>query len=216
MCPRNVKVEGTHTLKHHFSIDPLDEATITNNLADFADGGEGRSACDRRSIACVIMTLLLGVAIHWKAVTQPGASAHSTDSEVRTFFVATKMIQNARPVLKQMGVKITAPTKIYEDSQPTIDIVKANHLTTRVKHIAVPIAYIHEQYVLLTVDPEKIKGIIQPADVGTKTLPGPQVDAHFGYIRGERFYPPSDSEHYKLLEMHLHDLPYRPEGTSKD
>jgi len=215
MYPRGVQIHGDHKLSHGFSIDDVDDATITNHLAAFADGGEGRSLNDRRSIACVILALL-GVAIHWKGVTQPAVSAHSTDSEVRTFYVATKLVQNIRPILKHLGIKITAATKIYEDSQPTIDIVRANHLTTRVKHIAVPIAYIHEQYVLLTVDPQKIDGKLQPADIGTKALPGPQVDNHFDYMRGARFLPPPGTEHYKLLDLHLQDVQYRPEGISKD
>jgi len=130
--------------------------------------------------------------------------------------VATKLIQNARPILKHLGMTIKDATTVYEDSQPTIDIVQANHLTTRVKHIAVPIAYIHEQYVLLTVKPEKLLGRLQPADMGTKALPGPQVDRHFEYASGARFYPPAGSEHYKLMELHLYDVQYRSEAPSKD
>ena len=62
-----------------------------------------------------------------------------------------------------------APTPIYEYSQPTIYIIKANYLTIKVKHIDVPISYVHDQYFLLTVDPVKIKTIIHPEDISTKS-----------------------------------------------
>ena len=57
---------------------------------------------------------------------------------------------------------------MYENIQPTIDIIKANHLTSRVNHIYVPIDYFHEKYVLLTIDTVKLKLNIHPANIGTK------------------------------------------------
>ena len=59
------------------------------------------------------------------------------------------------------------PTPIYEYRQTTIDILKANHILSRDKNIDVPIHYVHEQYVLHTIDPIKFKNTIQPADIGT-------------------------------------------------
>ena len=41
--------------------------------------------------------------------------------------------------------------------QPTIDIIKSNHTTSRVKQIHVPVYYVHEIYVLLAIDPFKLK-----------------------------------------------------------
>ena len=50
-----------------------------------------------------------------------------------------------------------APTPIYEYTQPTIDNINANNLTSRVKKIAFPIHYVHDNYVLLIVYPVKLK-----------------------------------------------------------
>ena len=62
-----------------------------------------------------------------------------------------------------MGFQVSYdPTTIYEDIQPTSDIIKANYITSRVKHIAVPIHYVHEQYIILTIDLGKLKTTIQP------------------------------------------------------
>ena len=47
-----------------------------------------------------------------------------------------------------LGLQVSsATTPIYKDSQPTIDIRKVNYFTSRVKHISIPIDYIHEKYV---------------------------------------------------------------------
>ena len=63
------------------------------------------------------------------------------------------MVQWLRLVLQNIGFQVLdAPTPIYEWSQPKIDIIKSNHLTSIVKHISVPIHYFREKYVLITID----------------------------------------------------------------
>ena len=57
------------------------------------------------------------------------------------------------------------PTPIYEDSQPTIKIIKSNNLTSLVKHISFPIHYAHDQYALLAIDPVELKNVIQKDDI---------------------------------------------------
>ena len=37
------------------------------------------------------------------------------------------------------------PTPIYKDSQPYIDVLDAKTVTSQVKHLAVPIHFIHDQ-----------------------------------------------------------------------
>ena len=54
------------------------------------------------------------------------------------------MVQWIRPILQNLGFQVSdAPTPIYEDIQPTIDIIKSNDLAIRFKHIFVPIQYVH-------------------------------------------------------------------------
>ena len=46
------------------------------------------------------------------------------------------MVQWLQTIFKTLGLQVSnAPTPIYEDSQPTIGIIKANHLKRIVKHI---------------------------------------------------------------------------------
>ena len=131
-----------------------------------------------------------------KIKTQPASAAHSTDSKVRTFYLATKMVQWLWTILQNLGFQVSdAPTPIYEDSQPTIDIIKEKHPTSRVKRIAVTIQYVHAQNVLLNIDNVKLKNTLQPLVVDTKRSTGPLLKRHYFYICGNFYnpYPNSDN-----------------------
>ena len=72
--------------------------------------------------------------------------------------MAIYMVQWLQPILQNLGFQVSnVSTPIYEYSQPTIGIIKSNHLTSQYNHIAVPIHYLHERYDLLTIDPFKLK-----------------------------------------------------------
>ena len=93
------------------------------------------------------------------------------------------------------------PTQIFEDSQPCINILKANTVTTQVKHIATPIHFIHSEIGKGMFVMRKIDTSINLADSGTKPTLSPVHFCQFDHTIGVRFYPPSGSEHYKLLQL---------------
>lgn len=178
MYPCGLSIADSHQLSPEVGPGEFHTQSIPNSLTFFANGGKGRSLTDKRAIACIMATLF-GVAIHWKAVTQPVCAAHSMDSEVRTFYLGTKIAQTLRPIFYNLGIHfIDKPTPIYEDSQPIIDIIRSNHITSRVKHIPVPIHYMHVQFTQLTFAPVKINTTIQHPDIGTKAISGPLLECH--------------------------------------
>ena len=70
------------------------------------------------------------------------------------------MFQWLWPILQNLGLYVSDdPTPINEDSKPNIDNIMSNHITIRFKHIYVPICYVHEQHVLLTIYPVKFRTI---------------------------------------------------------
>ena len=77
------------------------------------------------------------------------------------------MLQWLRPIPKQLCVS-DAPNPIYQDIQPTIDFIKDNQLTSQVKHIDVPIHYVHEKDYPVNIEPVKLKNITRPYGIGTK------------------------------------------------
>ena len=97
------------------------------------------------------------------------------------------MVQCIKTILQNPGFRVSgAPTPIYEDSPPSIDIINKNHLTGQVKNIYVSTNDVHEQYVLLNIDPFKFKTTIQPADIGTKRFTSPLPKSHYYYIRSDQ------------------------------
>ena len=107
------------------------------------------------------------------------------------------------------------PTPIYKIRQPTMNIIKANHITSRAKQISASIHYLRDQYALLTIDPVKLKTTIQAAYVCTKIFTGPLFECHYSYIRVTNYYPSPDSYHYSRLSIETLCIPYLPTATSK-
>ena len=161
MYPDVVYGTTTHDLCQGFSPGGFHSQKISNGLVSFAGGVKVRASNDKRYIAYAIL-YIFGIGLHWSVKNQSESVSHYIDSEVCTFYLATKMVQCLRPILQNLGLQVSgAPTPIYDYSSPNIDNIKANHITIRVKHIHGHINYFYERYVLLTVDPIKLKATIQ-------------------------------------------------------
>ena len=111
------------------------------------DGEEGKQAAAKSSTSCF------------------------TDSELQTYFIASKLVTVARPVQPFIGNLSPGPTPICEDSKPTIAIIQSSNIMPRARHNGSCYAYSHEQYMNETSEPIYISTSLQPADVGTKALP---------------------------------------------
>ena len=73
------------------------------------------------------------------------------------------MFQWLQTILQNLGFQVSdSPSTIYKDREPTIGIKQYTYLTSRVKLIVIPIHYVNKKYVSLTIDPIKLKTIIQP------------------------------------------------------
>jgi hypothetical protein len=139
-----IRINGTQEMRYDYDPGNFHRMIISNNLGVWPDADHARDQKARRSMTCVL-ALLLGVIIHWKMERQNCVAAHTTDSEVRAFYVGTKINQYLRAIIEWMGIPLPEPTDMYEDNQACMDILAANQVTSRVKHIAVPIPYCHEQ-----------------------------------------------------------------------
>ena len=116
------------------------------------------------------------------------------------------MEEYLRQILEFLGVEFHETISGLEDSQPTIDIIQANWITYRVKHIAVPIGCIHEQSDIHKTRLAKILTYIKPSDMGTKPLSGPLHERHSSYIHGVRFYPPDEYGNFYQIDIYLHTM----------
>ena len=167
---------------------------------------------NRHSITGCIETLG-STAISWKTTKQISCATFATEAETRAYYFACKRVRRHRNLLQQLGIRLRGatpmmanfetnlnnPTPIFEDNKGTRDMLNAEQITTNLKHIDVPLRYVHEQheYSAITCLPCGSKNMF--ADTMTKQETGTKhIHARDWYV-GKQFYPPVNSEHYKIL-----------------
>lgn len=119
----------------------IEQAEIVNNIAIFVDAEHGRDASTRKSM--YFICVVIGGVIVDHVAKQSGAIAlHSTDAEIYGFCAATKRACFWHDLAIFFGLPTAGdPIQLYEDSKPCIDIVQSNSISSRVKHLAVQIAF---------------------------------------------------------------------------
>ena len=191
------------TIRLELEPDKFIEQLIANLLEIWVDADHARDLKTRKSVTSIIVTML-GVAVHWHMSKQTCIASHSTDAEIRAFYQAVKMNRYLRMILEWMYIPLKGPTTIWEDNQPAIDIMTAGQSgSSRVKHMATAVAFIHQDICAGNAKPSKIDGRLNIADIGTKPLASSTLHRHFRQARGHRFYPPSSSEHGKMLQVDM-------------
>ena len=112
-------------------------------------------------------------------------------------------IKNPTPALSALENNYNSPTPIFEDNKGTRDMIEAGKVTSNMKHIELPLKYVHElnECGTLTCMPCASQNMF--ADTFTKQETGPKHCQARKWYMGQRFYPPVNSEHYKLLTKTL-------------
>jgi hypothetical protein len=139
--PSKVSLTGTHTLKFDFDKGKFAEHIITNGIAIFVDADHGCDKATRQSIE-FLTVLLGGVSIDESCKQQGFIALNSTDAETGGLCKASKKGVYYYKLAKFFTLPIAGqPVTIYEDSQPAIDLVSSNAISSHAKHIATAIAY---------------------------------------------------------------------------
>ena len=200
MYPR-MPLHGFHIIRNNYDTPHFAEIKITNHFAVFPDADHAGDQRTRRSLSSILVALV-GVAVDYKMEQQGCMSLSSTDAEIHSTFAGVKRAVYFFEMAKFLDMPNAGkPIRIYQDSQPCIDILTSGAVSKRVKHIAVPVHYVYEKVVKGIVDMEHIPTALQPADPGTKPTSAPVSFRAYDYATGVRFYPPADSEHAKLMDL---------------
>ena len=198
----NLDLRGYQSIRWEPEPGKAIEFVMSNMLEMGVDSDHARDIKTRKSVSSIIV-YLLGVAVHWHMGKQSCVAAHSTDAEIRAFYSAMLTNRAIRPICEFMGIPNRGPTPIHEDNQPAIDIMVAGQITSRVKHMAIPVKMIAEDIEMKRVEPKKISGLINSPDIGTKPLPAQSHHRFFRQLRGQRFYPDPSTEHGKLMQVDM-------------
>ena len=142
----------------------------------------------------------------WVCKKQVQVSECTNSAEVRALFTMAKKTEIARRWMASMGRPIRDPTPIFEDNQATITQVMKDRLTPNIKHVDVPITYLHELYLNGIFFAPYVDSSRNCADLNTKPHGGTQLLQKVLWLVGARFYPPHGTEHNKLLELEKYNI----------
>ena len=208
MFPRK-KVSHTTPLASHFGtgdaeITSLDYQHFTGHKS-WSDSDFARDLTDRRSVISAIHEYN-GVACAWHTNKQPDTAASTTDAEICSLFQTAKRTVSYRRLLLSIGRASPTATPIFEDNAATIAQVLRDRITPRTKHLDILITWLHEQYSRERFVPIRATSHNQRADHNSKPHGGITLQTKALPLFGFSNYPPPDSKHYTLLELHLYNI----------
>lgn len=108
--------------------------------------------------------------LSWKSKKQNTISRSSVEAEYRSITVTVAKLVWLLGLLKEIGIDTTQPTKIYTDSNSTMQIESNPVYHKRTKHIEIDCNFIREKINQVLVTVNYIPTSDQPADVLTKGL----------------------------------------------
>ena len=144
---------------------------------------------------------------------QTSCATSATDGETRQYYEAAKRIVKARNLFRQIGLTIPVaspilpsfalnykmPTSIFEDNKGTRDMLSAGRITSNLKHIDIPLTYLHSLHESGTICTKAAGSKTMLANFLTKQETGPIHLKSTQWITGRKNYPPVTSTHYQEL-----------------
>ena len=167
-------------------------------LSQFIDSNYATDLSDRKSVSSDII-LLGAVAVSWKVNKDMSLASSTTDAETRAAFRGIKRLIVIRNFIAHLGFPINYPTPVYEDNKGTHDVIQAGRNTPGIKHIDVPLCYLHEKHKSGEFEVKQCSTHLMLADGLNKALTSNSITTHSNIYTGRRFLPPPSSEHYKEL-----------------
>ena len=128
---QRLSIDGVHTIWANFVSPKFEEIMVLDGFIFVVDSDHARDTCTQRSCHHV-QGFVHSVVVDWKHEQQKCVSLHSTDSEIRGVFSCTKRGLYLQQVDAFIGISSddSLPTPIYEDSQPCIDTLEENTVTS--------------------------------------------------------------------------------------
>jgi hypothetical protein len=112
---------------------------------------------------------MAGACVAYRSKTQPIAAQSATEAELIACNAGAKVAKYVRFVLNDLGFP-QATTVIYEDNEPTENIVNHNRPTERSCHIKIRYFGLQHWRALGDITLLHVPGIVNPADALTKAL----------------------------------------------
>ncbi|KAG5871728.1 hypothetical protein JTB14_004746 [Gonioctena quinquepunctata] len=140
------------------------------NLIAYSDADFAGDLTTRRSTTGYL-SIIAGAPVTWLSHLQKCVSRSTTESEYIAASDAAQEISWLRIFLRELGIDILEPTKLFMDNQSAIRLVTNTEYHTRTKHIDVKYHYIRERAEDNTLIVYYVASEDQLADILTKALP---------------------------------------------
>ena len=111
-------------------------------------------------------------------------------------------IKVIRGYMESLALHTGAPAVHWEENTSCISVVEYKGVTTRVKHINIPVCFLQHQFDNGFFIPKYEKSSVMPEDICTKLCSGPIISRSTKWMTGFRFYPTSETEHYQFMRLH--------------
>ncbi len=171
-----------------------------DELTTFTDADHACCLRTRQSTS-VYFILFNGVVVSWSCKKQIQTALHSTGSEITALHHGAFKTVLLRSFLQSIGIYLNTPTPTYEDNQGTIKLVRTHRLTDTVRHYAVKIAWLNENFNNDQLKLAYTKTSMMLCDCSTKPSNGSKLFDQISYAIGQRFYPTPDKQHFHDLQL---------------
>jgi hypothetical protein len=133
-----------------------------------------------------ISTMFMNAALIWRVHRQATTALSSCESELSALSDQARDMEYLTKIFKDLNVDFKRPLPIYCDNRGAIENAKHPILKDNLKHVAIREFYARGSIDRGTVSVHKIRGTMNPADVGTKLLALNLHRKYCDYLLNER------------------------------
>ena len=118
---------------------------LPHALSQFINSNYATDLSDRKSVSSNII-MFGAVVVSWKVTKDMSIASSMTDAEARAAFKGVKHLVTIRHYFAHLGFPTSPPTPVHEDNKGTCDLIEAGRQTPRIKHVDIPLCYLHQKY----------------------------------------------------------------------
>ena len=121
----------------------------------------------------------------WKAGLPSIVATSTCEAELMAFVSCACEVVYVQKLAGDLGFPQLTPTKIYEDNQGALVVVKKMHLRNRSKHVGLRFCFVQRLTELGIISGEYNPSDDQHSDIGTKLVSEAVFERHIPYLLGE-------------------------------